>query len=369
MRRFLRYCLILILGLLASACQGEVSLDVDIDEDGSGLVALTVSVDGEFIEVFGSLSAVTVDDLVNAGWSVENSAAPEGETIRIAKPFAKMEDIADVIAEIDGPDGLFNSVTLIRIDERDSVRYEFAMQVDLTRRITDLSDSELTSALDGRAFGFEPGQLTTMAGGPLESVLLVNVHVNLVGEELDFSDSLDANETFPLTLETTIVDQGALDLRDEAQNKRNTAAVLGLVFLVATFAFWLFMRVRYTYVYEGEYGYAEDETYGQYPQQYGQQVAVPTTQQQYAQPAQPQQPAPAQPFEPGPEHVWSDGQGWVLAPEETPPSTPESDEAKYAPPPAAQDIEVSGGSVDMSGADTPEDSPDTPDDDQGSTQS
>ncbi|MFV1990120.1 MAG: hypothetical protein ACC652_05210, partial [Acidimicrobiales bacterium] len=207
MRLRYRILLLFVLGLLASACRGELTLDIQVAEDGSGTVTYTLFVDDDFVETFGSLNELVLDDVVAGGWDVEVSTVAGGEEIDLSKPFATMADLPGVIAELDGDvSGLFQNVSLVRIEEQDLVRYELSMEVDLSQLVEQLSDDELTERLDGLPFGFEPAELERLAGGSLEAATTVSVRVNLVGTESDMSSTLESDEVISINVVTEVVD-------------------------------------------------------------------------------------------------------------------------------------------------------------------
>jgi hypothetical protein len=328
-----RILLLLALGLLASACRGELSLDIQVLEDGSGAVTFTVFVDDDFVDQFGSLDELVLDDVLAAGWTVEVSSVAGGEEVQATKPFAKMADLAVVVGELDSQaDGLFQNVQLVRIEERDLVRFELSMQLDLSQLVEQLSDGQLTDRLDGRPFGFEPADLDRLAGGSVEAATSVTVSVDLAGTSFETGGTLESAEVIPILVTTEIPDKRALQLRADAESSRNLASVFGLLLIPGLFVFWLVVRRREdpseTWYDEHEFD-PDDSEMAYAPTAEGESEAADSSQ-------------------PTADEVWVDGVGWVdgeSLPEPDPEEFEMADEEPDVPAPDTTEIPVLGGSV------------------------
>ena len=86
-----RLLLLLVLGVVLSACQMQATVDVDVQEDGSGTVRVGVSLDDEAAALAPDLrEELRTDDLVEAGWTVAEPASEDDGLlwIRAEKAFA-----------------------------------------------------------------------------------------------------------------------------------------------------------------------------------------------------------------------------------------------------------------------------------------
>ena len=101
--------------ILAGACEVRSEVAIRVEPDGSGVVAVTVRLDAEAARRLGDPAAVlSTQDLVAAGWTVEEPEAADGGGVALAarRSFASPEDLPSVLAEVGGADGVFRDVQL-----------------------------------------------------------------------------------------------------------------------------------------------------------------------------------------------------------------------------------------------------------------
>ena len=103
--------------LLTSACRVDTTVDIRVDDDGSGEVTVEVVADPEAVSLIPDApNALKLDDLSEAGWTV-NSSTVDGAgslTVTIAKRFPTADALGGVLAEIAGEDVIFEGFTLIK---------------------------------------------------------------------------------------------------------------------------------------------------------------------------------------------------------------------------------------------------------------
>ncbi|MCY3850407.1 MAG: hypothetical protein OXF75_06355 [Acidimicrobiaceae bacterium] len=103
--------------LLLSACRVDTTVDIRVDEDGSGEVTVEVVADAEAVSLIPDApNALRLDDLSDAGWTV-NSSTVDGAgslTVTVAKRFPSSDALGGVLAEIAGEDVIFEGFTLIK---------------------------------------------------------------------------------------------------------------------------------------------------------------------------------------------------------------------------------------------------------------
>ena len=86
----LRRLLVVLVVLVASACQIRTEVTLDVEEDGSGVVGVAVALDDAAVqEVPGLEQELRLDDLEAASWTVSGpTIEADGLTwIRVSKPF------------------------------------------------------------------------------------------------------------------------------------------------------------------------------------------------------------------------------------------------------------------------------------------
>lgn len=100
--------------LLASACRVDTTVEIAVDDDGSGVVTLTVVADAAAVEaVPDAPDRLHFDDLESAGWTVDGPTidAAGAMTVSISKRFVDADALPAVLDEIAG-DELFVDVVL-----------------------------------------------------------------------------------------------------------------------------------------------------------------------------------------------------------------------------------------------------------------
>jgi hypothetical protein len=195
--------LVALLAMVATACQVESTATIRVEPDGAGTVAVAVVLDAEATRRLGDPStALALDDLAQAGWSVDEPVAVDGGLeLRAERSFASPDDLPAVLAEVGGVDGVFRDVELRVVDGFSRTDYEFAAGVELTGSPEQFSDADLRSVLGDLALGRTPDQLAFEGAGDPDAMRLV-VRVELPGDELETSGRVRdgaAEWSFPVT--------------------------------------------------------------------------------------------------------------------------------------------------------------------------
>ena len=103
--------------LLTSACRVDTTVDIRVDDDGSGVVTVEVVADAEAVALIPDAPAeLPLSDLSDAGWTVNNSTVDGAGslTVNVSKRFPSADALGSVLAEIAGEDVIFEGFTLIK---------------------------------------------------------------------------------------------------------------------------------------------------------------------------------------------------------------------------------------------------------------
>lgn len=189
--RRVRLLLFLVFAALAlAACRVDSTVRVDVAEDGSGTVTVTVRLDREAAQRLGDpTSAVRLDDLRAAGWTVEDprTDADSGElTYRGRREFASPEDLPRVLAEVGGTGdtAVFSDVRLAVANAFASTSYDFSSKVTLTGSLEQFSDPDLSAALGGLPLARTPEELAA-EGAAADGAAQLRIEVVLPGSPKD----------------------------------------------------------------------------------------------------------------------------------------------------------------------------------------
>ncbi len=113
----LRVLAVVALLLLASACRLDATVDIRVDDDGSGEVTVEVVADPEAVALIPDApDGLQLSDLSDAGWTVNaNTVDRAGSlTVNVSKRFPSADSLGGVLAEIAGEDVIFDGFTLIK---------------------------------------------------------------------------------------------------------------------------------------------------------------------------------------------------------------------------------------------------------------
>ena len=232
--------------LATSACQVGVGVDIDVAENGSGTVAVGVSLDRAAADALGDLaSQLDLQDLALAGWDVTGPAREADNLlwVRATKRFGSTEELPAVLAEIAGPD-VFGGFELRRRTEFAEQTWEVSGQVDPAAALPELFDTlAFNEGLGERVRG-----ATGDFGGnvPLEG-LTVRLSIDLPGDLTSGAGDF--------TWTSLSADSPPATVRMAAHEENTTAKTLRLVGLAAAALFvlalllnvlgwWYIRRVR-----------------------------------------------------------------------------------------------------------------------------
>ncbi|MGH9032953.1 MAG: hypothetical protein ACRDZV_12575, partial [Acidimicrobiia bacterium] len=116
MRRFLT---LVACALVLGGCKVDTTVSILVREDGSGTVSVRVALDADAVneaEAGGATleDRVRLDDLEAAGWRAAGWQRRDdgGARLRVSKEFADADDLAGVIAELNGSEGPLRDVSL-----------------------------------------------------------------------------------------------------------------------------------------------------------------------------------------------------------------------------------------------------------------
>lgn len=180
--RLSRVALLLLVGVLLTACQVDTVLEVAVNDDGSGTVTVEVGLDAEAYERIPNLAEqLRTEDLEEAGWTVTGPDTEDGITwFRASKPFADPAEGVSVVQEVAGPDGVLKQVELSRTKAIGATDYEFSAVADFADGLESFSDDQITELL-GDPFGGNVAAIEQGTGVPATGQMTFTVRTDLPG--------------------------------------------------------------------------------------------------------------------------------------------------------------------------------------------
>ncbi len=140
-----------LVALAASGCRTDVMVDVDVEEDGSGVVTATLVLDRETAAAvldLPSTDGLALEDLFQAGWEIDPPQPDENGAVRVsaAKAFGTPQQFGEVMAELVGGDSFVGPFTLERTKAFATVDYELNGVINPSG-FEAFSDDELAASL------------------------------------------------------------------------------------------------------------------------------------------------------------------------------------------------------------------------------
>lgn len=230
--------------LLVSGCRLQLDVNVDVHSDGGGVIEVVVGLDQDALDrIGGDLAAVmAVDDLLEAGWTVDEPAAEsDGFTrVRIRHAFDDPEDAAAVFAQIAGTDGPFQDFSIRRARSFATTTWELTGRVDFSGGIEAFGDADLAAELDGEPIGHSVEEIEAQLGESLSRLVQVRVRARLPGAVTsNATTKADNGAVWQVGF-----GEGAVDLRAQGEEWRWSSLALAGVAAVSGLALGVVLLVR-----------------------------------------------------------------------------------------------------------------------------
>jgi hypothetical protein len=170
---------------LLSACRVDADVQVTMHDDGSGEVAVTLTLDAEAVaqvERNGRTleTAVLLDDFRDAGWTVGawDRAAGGGASVVLARDFTGEAELSARLAELGGASPVLGNPRVIHDRSFLRARDELRVDADLRNLAAGIAaDEELAAAL--AAAGLDPATLESQLTTELQDSFGLTVGVEL----------------------------------------------------------------------------------------------------------------------------------------------------------------------------------------------
>lgn len=212
--------------LLLTACRVDVAIDVEMAQNGSGRVSVTVVADAAVVNQAPGLAAdVRVDDLAAAGWTTSGAqpTVDGGLAITITHDFDTPEQATALLSTLNGPNGPLQAVRLQRVATLEDITYTVTGSGRLTGGLDAFTDADLLATVGGTPYADQ-----IAASGPTPTdVVSVVLRVRMPGELVSSSAS-------PETADVSVAPVTSLVRLSDTTDAPATSAPSGSELAVAT---------------------------------------------------------------------------------------------------------------------------------------
>lgn len=247
MDRVFRRLLALLAGAIAlTACQVDVTVDVVVEPDGTGLITVVVAADAEVLAAVPTLvDDLVLDDVVAAGWAVDGPNLTEdgGLMIQMSHDFRSQGEATNLLQSLGPP---FTQMELGRGTNGDITTNQLSGRLVLDG-FEAFADADLVSAVGGQPFA---DQIATSGATPADS-FNVTLRALLPGVIEDDETNAEANDGGVLAWELPEDGSPALVLAQSTQQPgegQRWARPLSVLALIALVAWVAFMTIFIGYV-------------------------------------------------------------------------------------------------------------------------
>lgn len=152
-----RLALVLVSLLALSSCTLDVLVSVEMQPDGTGVVTVVATADGELVQQVPDLvDDLRLDDAIANGWVVDGPIAAQagGLTITLTHDFHSAEELANVLTSVGPP---LTQMAAVRTVVDDQTTNAINGELVLANGFETFADADLLQAVGGLPFGTEIG--------------------------------------------------------------------------------------------------------------------------------------------------------------------------------------------------------------------
>lgn len=243
-----RLVALLVCALTLAACQLDVTVDVVVESDGTGLIAVTVHADQDVLDQVPTLvDDLVLDDVIEAGWSIDGPRAPDdgsgGLFLQMTHPFRSQGEATNLLQSLGPP---FTQMELGRGTNGDITTNQLSGRLVLSG-FDDFADADLVASVGGQPFADE---IVASGATPADS-FNVTLQALLPGVIESEQTNVEPDANGILTWELPDDGSVALILAQSTQEPgegQRWARPLSILALIALVAWVSFMTIFIGYV-------------------------------------------------------------------------------------------------------------------------
>jgi len=243
-RRVLALCACVV---ALAACRVDANVDMVVEPDGSGTVAMQLVADAELISQVPTIAdELATDDIVAAGWTIVGPAAADegGLTITFTHPFSSDEEATNLLNSLGPP---FTEMSMVRTTVGDETTTELSGRLGLPNGFEAFADADLIAAVGSVPFASQIEAAGATPATSMSAMLRVTLPGEVDPEQTNGTELDDGRLAWTVPLDGTILDVRALSVQSPG-NDNWWARPLSIAALVALIAWVAFMTLFIGYV-------------------------------------------------------------------------------------------------------------------------
>jgi hypothetical protein len=240
-----RLLLLAVCAIVLGACRLDVSVDVAMEPDGTGVVTLVATADQELVaQVPDLVDDLRLDDATANGWVVEGPTDAEGGwlTITMTHAFTSPDELANVLNSIGPP---LTRMAAARTSDATTEQTTNAINGELVLAdgFASFADADLLAAVGGLPFGAE----IAASGLAPSDAMSFTFRVDLPGELISAETGTEVGDgviEWRAPLDGTTVNLYTATVQRPAGSGSSWAAPMATVALVALVA-WSVLAIAF----------------------------------------------------------------------------------------------------------------------------
>jgi hypothetical protein len=207
-RASFRALLLIVLVVVASGCQSQITVRINEDLDGTGDVTVTLLLDREAVEAAGDFRAVLrMDDLQAAGWATAGPVPrPPGGFVAYTatKSFRNSGEAQLIFEELTGPEGAFSGLVIDRTRSPLRIVTSLRGTVDLSKGYQQFGDDGIAQVFQSdSALGVTPEEIADRYGKPLDQLVTLRMEVAFPNADVQTIE-LPVSQQIPVSIRQVV---------------------------------------------------------------------------------------------------------------------------------------------------------------------
>jgi hypothetical protein len=238
--------------LALAACRVDTAVDVVVEADGTGNIAVVTTADADVIAVVPTIAdELATDDILAAGWQLDGPipTADGGLTLTISHDFASAEEATNLLNSLGPP---FSQMSIQRTTAGDETTTQLSGLLGLSNGFESFADDDLIATVGSLPFADE----IAASGETPESSMSVVIRAELPGvidpERTNGTFLDDGRLEWAIPLDGEITEWRAVSVQAPGDD-RWWARPLSILALIALIAWVGFMIVFIGYVAAARY--------------------------------------------------------------------------------------------------------------------